>query len=135
MKFSRIKLAALTTLGILMVSACTMAKIEARLEANPQCKDIINPKTGVLMPCPETDKSFYRSVGLEPAKPSLVAPLATATTVNAGSTQTTTQITTVAVSKSSTPTPVTSNTPVTQPDCKPQIHKKTGGLLPCPAAD
>jgi hypothetical protein len=20
-------------------------------------------------------------------------------------------------------------------DCKPQIHKKTGGILPCPAAD
>jgi hypothetical protein len=32
----------------------------------------------------------------------------------------------VASSAKSTPTP---------PDCKPQIHKKTGGTLPCPAPD
>jgi len=29
-----------------------MAKIEARLEANPQCKEVVNPKTGATMPCP-----------------------------------------------------------------------------------
>lgn len=143
MKYHHIKLALLAILGMFLASACTMAKLEARLEANPQCKDIINPKTGALMPCPETDKAFYRSVGLEPAKPSPVAPAVAAATTQSAATvnssaavsQATPQNTPGSVTKPATQPPVTSNTPAAQVECKPQIHKKTGGMLPCPVAD
>lgn len=143
MKYHHNKLVLLVTLGVFLVSACTMAKLEARLEANPQCKDILNPKTGALMPCPETDKSFYRSVGLEPAKPSPAAPVVTSTTAtsaaiansNATAPQAITPNASGAISKTATQGSVSSNTPATQVQCKPQIHKKTGGMLPCPAAD
>jgi hypothetical protein len=52
---------------IFLLSACLVAKLETRLEDNPQCKDVVNPKTGALMPCPRSDKTFYREVGLAPA--------------------------------------------------------------------
>lgn len=128
------KLLSTVFLGSLILSACTVAKLEARLEANPQCKDVINPKTGAVMPCPGTDKSFYRSVGLEPTKPEL------GTTVNLGA-----PAAAVAVSGDSskissfTPTPtvplkVTTGS-TSSIDCKPQLHKKTGGMLPCPSPD
>ena len=106
-----------------LLAACSAAKIEARLEANPQCKDVINPKTGALMPCPETEKAFYKSVGLAPVQPLPVVPV---TPVKA------TAPSSAASSKPPlTPTSVTSG----QNDCKPQIHKKTGGVMPCPAPD
>ena len=113
-------------LGSLALCACTAAKFEARLEANPQCKDVINPKTGAVMPCPGSDKAFYRSVGLEPAK--------TAAPPAANSAE--------PVVKSSSPVSSSSTTPkaspelaTPQPDCKPQLHKKTGGMMPCPSSD
>ena len=119
---------------VLALSACSSAKLEARLEANPQCKDVVNPKTGALMPCPGSDKAFYASVGLAPSKPVAMN--------NAAATTTTTQSTEAssspapavskAVSNSSGNSASLSTAPV---DCKPQIHKKTGGTLPCPAAD
>ena len=105
-----------------LLCACSMAKLEARLEANPQCKEVINPKTGALMPCPGSDKSFYREVGLAPAKP-------------AAATDSTT-------SPSQSPSGATAPTSTSpskalpaQADCKPQIHKKTGGTMPCPTPD
>ena len=121
-------------LGSLILSACTVAKLEARLEANPRCKDVINPKTGAVMPCPGTDKSFYRSVGLEPAKPvpastvNLVAP-ASAVAVSGDSSKIS--------SSAPTPTvpPKVSPGSTSSIDCKPQLHKKTGGMLPCPSPD
>ncbi len=129
-------------IAILFLSACTVSKLEARLEANPQCKDVFNPKTGALMPCPETDKAFYRSVGLEPQKS------AVSSTVSAPAMALAPSAATAVVDKSTTPTstatkPSTSvintipaaNSSATTVDCKPQIHKKTGGMLPCPAAD
>ena len=100
-----------------LLTACSVAKLEARLEANPQCKDVVNPKTGVLMPCPGSDKAFYRDAGLAPVKVSTAANSPTSSSV----------VTTSAASSAKTVT-----TPV---DCKPQIHKKTGGILPCPAPD
>ena len=128
------KLLSVLILGSLILSACTVAKLEARLEANPQCKDVINPKTGAVMPCPGTDKSFYRSVGLEPAKP------VPASSVNAA-----VPAAAVAVSndslKTSSSAPAPSAEPKVSPgstssiDCKPQLHKKTGGMLPCPSPD
>ena len=125
------KLCIASALGMLMLSACTVAKLESRLEANPQCKDVINPKTGAVMPCPGTDKSFYRSVGLEPPRAtttsSTTAAAAPPTSSNAG---------TAAIPIATTTTksiPVVQVTP--QVDCKPQLHKKTGGMLPCPSPD
>ena len=112
----------------LTLLACTTAKIEARLEANPQCKDVYNAKTGALMPCPGTDRSFYVAVGLEaprqaklsssPAAPTIP----TSSTPFAGSAGAVTQAAQV---------PPIQSSPAAQADCKPTIHKKTGGMLPC----
>ena len=128
------KLYIVAILGSLSLTACTVAKLEARLEANPQCKDVINPKTGAVMPCPGTDKSFYRSVGLEPAKASVPAgaPQATATARAV--------IVTDSAPISSSPSAASpgktySPSTTTPVDCKPQLHKKTGGMLPCPTPD
>lgn len=128
------KLLSVLILGSLILSACTVAKLEARLEANPQCKDVINPKTGAVMPCPGNDKSFYRSVGLEPAKP------VPASSVNAA-----VPAAAVVVSNDSLKTFSSAPAPTAEPkaspgstssiDCKPQLHKKTGGMLPCPSPD
>lgn len=119
--------------AVLALSACSVAKLEARLEANPQCKDVVNPKTGSLMPCPGSDKAFYASVGLAPTKS------------NAGTSNTSppsAQSPDVAsTSKQADPKAPSNSSAATTPassvstDCKPQIHKKTGGTLPCPAAD
>lgn len=128
------KLYIVAILGSLSLTACTVAKLEARLEANPQCKDVINPKTGAVMPCPGTDKSFYRSVGLEPAKASVPAgaPQATAT---AGAVIVTDSAP-ISSSPSAASTGKTYSPSITTPvDCKPQLHKKTGGMLPCPTPD
>ena len=86
------------------------------------------------MPCPGTDKSFYRSVGLEPAKP------VPASSVNAA-----VPAAAVAVSNDSLKTSSSAPAPTAKPkvspgstssiDCKPQLHKKTGGMLPCPSPD
>jgi len=125
------KLCIASALGMLMLSACTVAKLESRLEANPQCKDVINPKTGAVMPCPGTDKSFYRSVGLEPPRvttTSSTTAVAAPPTISKAVTAATPIATTTAKS-----TPAVQVTP--QVDCKPQLHKKTGGILPCPSAD
>jgi hypothetical protein len=112
----------------ILVAACSTAKLEARLEANPQCKDVVNPKTGALMPCPGSDKSFYREVGLAPAKVASVAnnPV-TSSTAAATSAQPPLNKATMPTSASSAQAAVV--------ECKPQIHKKTGGTMPCPAPD
>lgn len=119
---------------VFLLVACSAAKLEARLEANPQCKDVMNPKTGALMPCPGSDKAFYREVGLAHPKsaPTINSPPASAPNP---------LDTTVAVQTSSNPStssPVVVNStqnPTVFVECKPQIHKKTGGTLPCPAPD
>ena len=114
-----------TLVTVLLLGACSVAKLEARLEANPQCKDVINPKTGALMPCPGSDKSFYREVGLAPPKP---AP-AVASTASPSQSPSPSGLASQAASANP------SNTLPVQTDCKPQIHKKTGGTMPCPAPD
>lgn len=113
-----------------IASGCSVAKLEARLEANPQCKEVVNPKTGALMPCPGSDKSFYREVGLVPAKTGPVA--------NDLAPSTTTAVSATSATKPAPSTQLPANTTkaiTSQGDCKPQIHKKTGGTLPCPAPD
>jgi hypothetical protein len=114
------------TIAILSVciAACSTAKLEARLEANPQCKDTVNPKTGALMPCPGSDKTFYQSVGLGSAKPTEAAASPVAVTANTITAKPESSIDTS--SKQVTPT-------APSPDCKPSLHKKTGGILPCPS--
>ncbi len=123
--------------ALLALSACSTAKLEARLEANPQCKDVINPKTGALMPCPGSDKAFYAAAGLAPAKPTPVVP-ASPSPIAAPTSNTTSEPAVAKPAMASgaiaTSTPTVSSTQSTT-DCKPQIHKKTGGMLPCPAAD
>lgn len=109
---------ALTILSLLLVG-CTTAKLEARLEANPQCKEVINPKTGAAMPCPGSDKAFYKSVGIETSKPQVVLSANPET-----------------ITETSKPAQSTSSKSISSSsDCKPSLHKKTGNALPCPPLD
>jgi hypothetical protein len=96
------------------LSACTVDKLEARLQADPQCKSVMNSKTGALMPCPGTDKEFYKSAL---ALNTIAPKVAQAEVVQVS-----------ASSLASTPKVITS--PV---ECKPQLHQKSGSLMPCPA--
>jgi hypothetical protein len=121
----------LITVAISLLTACSVAKLEARLEANPQCKDVVNPKTGALMPCPGSDKAFYKEVGLAPVKPAVSETIQTDTTA-APISEATAQPSSNLSSTAITPAPKTTPAAV---ECKPQIHKKTGGILPCPAQD
>lgn len=97
-----------------LLSACTVDKLEARLQADPQCKSVMNVKTGALMPCPGTDKEFYKSVATQNA----TAPKVTQAEVQQ------------AFASSPSPTPKVVAAPV---ECRPQLHQKSGSLMPCPA--
>jgi hypothetical protein len=133
MKIHLIKISTCLVGSGLILCSCSTAKLEARLEANPQCKDVMNPKTGALMPCPGSDKAFYREVGIAPTKPTPVAsnPIALTPSTSIAVTSVKTPLNNV-----STSAPVGSTRPTpAQVECKPQIHKKTGGTLPCPAPD
>lgn len=96
-----------------LLSACTVDKLEARLQAEPQCKSVMNAKTGALMPCPGTDKEFYKSM---PASNG-ASPKVTQIPEARGS------LTTVTSAPKSITAPV---------ECKPQLHQKSGSLMPCP---
>jgi hypothetical protein len=113
-------------ISLCLLSACTVDKFEARLQADPQCKAALNPKTGALMPCPGTDKDFYRSVGL--MAPAPYQKLNAAEGVVAD-TQTTGSIAQKVVD-SPLVAPKSVGAPV---ECKPQLHQKSGSLMPCPA--
>ena len=114
----------LISLSILV--ACTADKLEARLQADPQCKAVLNPKTGALMPCPGTDKEFYRSAGLMAPAPVAqvdVVEVAAASTQAVGSS-----------AQKPPGKPLPAPKPVFVPvECKPQLHQKSGSLMPCPA--
>jgi hypothetical protein len=112
-------LSLLNLIAFLVISGCTAAKLEARLEADPQCKPIINPKTGALMPCPGSDKAFYAAAGLTVAKTDAPDRSIQPSKAQASSMTNVDETTTVR------------NSP--QIDCKPRIHQKTGGTLPCPS--
>ncbi len=130
MNTSLLRASFLASCSLLLVAACSTAKLEARLEANPQCKDVMNPKTGALMPCPGSDRAFYREIGLAPAKP---AP-AVSNPIASSPTAATSVQAPLNNAQTSAPVISTQTTPI-QVECKPQIHKKTGGTLPCPAPD
>ena len=131
---NRINLVAASLAVLLVLSACTVAKIEARLEANPQCKDIINPKTGALMPCPGTDKAFYAAAGLAPAK---TAPTNTPANSNNSASSEPSASTSTGSSASAISTsnniPVVTGAAPAPVECKPKLHQKSGSLMPCPA--
>lgn len=124
-----IYLSSLVILGVLAQSGCSTAKLESRLEANPQCKDVHNAKTGALMPCPGTDRSFYVAAGLEAPRQAKSAPVMSITGDSFS--------TSTPALPAATPTGATrsQSSPAMQPDCKPTIHKKTGGTMPCPPQD
>ena len=109
------------------LTGCTAAKLEARLEANPQCKDVVNPKTGALMPCPGSDRAFYIAAGLEAPRPAKTVAMAP---VEPSTAQPTNSATNVSPAPS-IPAVNASNAPQSSAECKPQIHKKSGGLIPC----
>jgi len=112
---------AILSFGLCLLASCTVDKLEARLQADPQCKSVMNAKTGALMPCPGTDKEFYRSI---PAlNQPVVQPSKAPITQSSGSAQ----------ASNLAPTPAV-KTPVSAPvECKPQLHQKSGSLMPCPA--
>jgi len=106
--------------AMLVLSACSVAKIEARLEANPQCKEVVNPKTGATMPCPGPELLARSQAS---ASSSNSAP-ASSSVLN-GATPTT---------SSTNQAPVVPVVPRAQPapPCKPQMNTKTGSIMPCP---
>lgn len=125
------RISVLAFVGMLVLYGCTSAKLESRLEANPQCKDVYNPKTGAVMPCPGSDQSFYIAAGLEQPKKkggSLMMQAPTASTLSEVSPQ-------PAASQGTMPAKSVSSSSASQAECKPKIHQKTGGTLPCPPAD
>ena len=125
-----VKIFAVTLLGgTQFLMACSASKLEARLEANPQCKDVYNAKSGALMPCPGSDKSFYVAAGLEAPAQVKPAPVL-GNTGSSSSGAAPVVMSKTPASKASIQTP-----PVTRADCKPTIHKKTGSPLPCPSQD
>jgi len=113
-------------ISLCILAACTADKLEARLQADPQCKVVLNPKTGALMPCPGTDKEFYRSAGLMAPAPVAqvdVVEVAAASTQAVGSS-----------AQKPPGKPLPAPKPVFVPvECKPQLHQKSGSLMPCPA--
>ncbi len=101
-------------ISLCMLSACSVDKLEARLQADPQCKAVLNPKTGALMPCPGNDREFYKAIptlNATASKPAQETSLATSPTAQASGSK-------------------TISAPV---ECKPQLHQKSGSLMPCPA--
>ena len=130
----RMNLAGTSLAVLLVLSACSVAKLEARLEANPQCKDIINPKTGALMPCPGTDKAFYAAAGLGSAK---TAPTNTPANSNNSASSDPSASTSTGSSASAISTlnnsPVVTGAAPAPVECKPKLHQKSGSLMPCPA--
>lgn len=119
-------LASISVILVLGLPACSTAKLEARLEANPQCKEVINPKTGALMPCPGTDRAFYVAAGLVAPRPAkakaIVTPDDPSPSIRSSSKPVTGSVAPIPAKQAAS-------------DCKPQIHKKTGGMLPCPSDD
>ena len=100
--------------ALVLLSACSVDKLEARLQADPQCRPVMNTKTGALMPCPGTDREFYKSI------PALNVPKSKVTQADA-----------VEVPTSS---PSLASKPILAPvQCKPQFHQKSGSIMPCPA--
>jgi len=132
---------ALTISSVLGISACTsMDKLQARLEADPQCPPVMNAKTGALMPCPTPPKPQPAVTSMKNVQPSSAVTQAPASGMSATEPLNTPQNTVnnppqVSVSNSGSPAKVTapSSPSITaNPECKGVLHQKTGALMPCP---
>jgi hypothetical protein len=74
----------------------------------------MNAKTGALMPCPGTDKEFYKSIpALNVVKPK--------------------PFHAEAVQASASSPSLVQKSILAPVECKPQLHQKSGILMPCPA--
>ncbi|QWD92612.1 hypothetical protein ICV00_08030 [Polynucleobacter asymbioticus] len=135
----------LTFSTLLGLTACTsMDKLQARLEADPQCPPVMNAKTGALMPCPTPPKPQPAVTTQKNVQPSstpsssaaqtpvsnvsgavpLSAPQNTASNPPQGN-----------VSNSGSPAKAaapSSPSITANPECKGVLHQKTGALMPCP---
>ena len=124
---------ALTISSVLGISACTsMDKLQARLEADPQCPPVMNAKTGALMPCPTPPKPQPAVTSMKNVQPSSAVTQAPASGMSATEPLNTPQ---VSVSNSGSPAKATapSSPSITaNPECKGVLHQKTGALMPCP---
>ena len=124
---------ALTISSVLGISACTsMDKLQARLEADPQCPPVMNAKTGSLMPCPTPPKPQPAVTTQKNVQPSSAVTQAPASGMSATEPLNTPQ---VSVSNSGSPAKATapSSPSITaNPECKGVLHQKTGALMPCP---
>jgi hypothetical protein len=79
------------------------------------------------MPCPGSDHSFYKPADLDQRSNSS-APLVP------GPNKDTTPVVVPAIDRAEKLNSALKNTQAIS-GCKPQIHKKTGGTLPCPPTD
>ena len=117
------------------LAACTsMDKLQARLEANPQCPPVVNPKTGALMPCPSLP-----NVQTEASKPQKTSSPNTSAQTPVTSMAEEAQVSKegnlpgVKIGNSGPKTQSSSPSFSASPECKPVLHQKTGSLLPCPS--
>ena len=99
--------------ALVLLSACSADKLEARLQADPQCKPLMSTKTGTLIPCPGTDKEFYKSIpALSVATPKVAQ--------------------NDALKESNLSPSLTPKSVLAPVECKPQLHQKSGSMMPCP---
>ena len=106
--------------ALTLLSACSTDKLEARLQADPHCKPSMNTKTGALMPCPGSDKQFYQSIpALNVSSPKVNQDAGFQSSALA-----------IGATPSATLPPKATSALV---ECKPQLHQKSGSLMPCPA--
>ena len=124
---------ALTISSVLGISACTsMDKLQARLEADPQCPPVMNAKTGALMPCPTPPKPQPAVTTQKNVQPSSAVTQAPASGMSATEPLNTPQ---VSVSNSGSPAKAaapSSPSITANPECRGVLHQKTGALMPCP---
>jgi len=136
---------ALTITSVLGLTACTsMDKLQARLEADPQCPPVMNAKTGALMPCPTPPKpqpAVTTQKNVQPSSmPSANTVQAPASSMSGTAPLNTPQNTvnnppqvSVSNSGSSAKAIAPSSPSITaNPECKGVLHQKTGALMPCP---
>ena len=135
----------LTFSTLLGLTACTsMDKLQARLEADPQCLPVMNAKTGALMPCPTPPKPQPAVTTQKNVQPSSTPSSSAAQTPvsnvsgavplntpqNAASNAPQGNVS----NSGSTAKPSSPNSPsiTANPECKGVLHQKTGALMPCP---
>jgi len=130
---------------LLGLTACTsMDKLQARLEADPQCPPVMNAKTGALMPCPTPPKPQPAVTTQKNVQPSST-PSSSAAQTPASNVSGAVPLNTPQNAASNSPQGNVSNSGSTakpsspsspsitaNPECKGVLHQKTGALMPCP---